>query len=259
MENYKTIEEYILNIGVDLRDCDLSGVDMTRADLRNVLLPDDVDLFLKIKNRSLLKTKLPELDYSKYNFENVILNGTEFQYNSKLPNQKDLFQIIFNKELYETKLPKININEYDFGEVKISKTIFTKDSVVGDDKELFQKIYNKSLYGTVMPIADYSEFNFKDVQIIGTNFQEKSILPSKLDFFQNIFDKSALKTMLPATMLTNISMYNLTDVEIDLTLYKINIFKIYNIYEKYKDNSNIIYPDFSMTYRKGKQIHIKNN
>lgn len=259
MENYKTIEEYILNVGVDLRNCNLSGVDMTRADLRNVLLPDDVNLFQKIKKRSLLKTKLPELDYSKYNFENVILNGTEFQYNSKLPNRNDLFQIIFNKELYETKLPKININDYDFSEVKISKTIFTKDSDIGVDIELFQKIYNKSLYGTVMPIGDYSKFNFKDVQIIGTNFQEKSMLPNKIDFFQNIFDKSALKTILPSSMLSNIDMYNLTDIEIDLTLYKINIFKIYNIYEKYKDNTNIIYPDFDMTYRKGKQIHIKNN
>lgn len=259
MESYKTIEEFILNIGYNLRNCDLSGVDMSRADLRNVLLPDDVDLFLKIKNRSLLKTKLPELDYSRYNFENVILSGTEFQYNSKLPNQKNLFQIISNKDLYETKLPKINLNNYDFNEVKISKTIFTKDSSIGKDTELFQKIYNKSLYGTIMPIADYSEFNFKDVQIIGTNFQEKSILPSKLDFFQDIFDKSALKTTLPSTMLININMYNLTDVEIDLTLYKVNIFKIYSIYEKYKDNPNIIYPDFNMTYRKGKQIHIKNS
>lgn len=259
MKNYKTIEEYILNIGTDLRDCNLNGVDMTRADLRNVLLPNDINLFQKINNKSLLNTKLPYLDYSKYNFTDVILNGTEFQENSKLPNRNDLFQIIFNKELYETKLPKINISDYDFNEVKINKTIFTKDSNIGDDTELFQKIYNKSLYGTTMPIADYSTFNFNNVQIVGTNFQEKSMLPNEIDFFQNIFDKSALNTILPSSMLSNIDMYNLTDVEIDLTLYKINIFKIYNIYEKYKDNSNIIYPDINMTYRKGKQICIKHN
>ena len=106
---FKTIEEYILNIGNDLRECSLENVDISKVDLRNILLPEDKNLFQKIKNKSLFKTMLPERDYSKYNFNDVILTGTTFTSKSIIPIDNDFFQLINKKDL----LPNIHLNERD--------------------------------------------------------------------------------------------------------------------------------------------------
>ena len=257
MEKFRTIEEYLLNIGTDLRMCELTDVDISRADLRSVLLPDDEKLFQKVKGKSLCKTKLPNGDYSRYDFTGVNLNGTEFQHDSKLPDTKNLFKDIYNSELYETILPKIDCNNYDFTGVRISKTIFTTDSIFSEDKDMFQKVYNKSLYETKLPLSDYSKFDFKDVCIVGTNFQEMSSLPPKVNFFQIVRDKSVLNTVLPSNVVKNLDIYDLSNVEIDLTKYKINILKLSHIYRKYKDNSKIEFPLMQLSTRRKKTIHIK--
>lgn len=257
MKNFRTIEEYILNIGIDLRNCDLSGVDVTKSDLRNILLPDDKELFQKVKNKSLYKVLLPSNDYSKYNFNEVNINGTVFTEDSKLPKNKDLFQTIYNKELYETKLPILDMNDYNFEDIKIIKTVFTQDSITSNDKDIFQKIYNKSLYNTILPIGDYSKCDLSDVCIVGTNFQENSILPQKANLFQIVRDKSVLNTELPIEVINKLNMYNLKGVEINLTKYKINIIKMVHLYEKYKNNERMEFPQAQLSFRKGKSIYIK--
>ena len=252
----QTIEEYILNIGTDLSCCDLTDVDITRADLRNIKLPDDPNLFQIIKNKSLFKTKLPENDYSKYNFKGVYLSGAEFTNNSLIPKQKELFQEIKDGELFETKLPKINMNDYDFANVKISKTIFTKDTVFSEDTNFFQIIFNKSIYATKLPVYNYELYDFTDVCIVECDFQEESSLPQTTNFFQKVRDKSALNSKLPSNTIKDLNMYNLNDVEIDLNKYNINIFNASHMYRKYYHNTNIEFPDIELTIRSGKEIKI---
>lgn len=257
MDNLKTIEEYILNLGFDLRRYSLEDIDITKSDLRDVILPDDINLFQKIKEKSLYKVKLPSKNYSNYNFEGVDLNGTVFTKDSILPKDPELFQKIKDKELYETILPVIDINNYNFDNVKIIKTVFTKDTKLSADKNFFQKVFNKSIYRTVLPIGDYTDYNIDDLCVIGCDFGEESILSYDSNFFQNIRDKSALNTALPRHIVENIDMYNLNDVEIDLTEYKVNILRVIPLYKKFKNNSRIVFPKQEMSYRESKEIHIK--
>lgn len=257
MDNLKTIEEYILNFGFDLSRYSFENVDISKSDLRDITLPDDTNLFQIIKDKSLHKVKLPSKDYSLYNFEGVDLSGAVFTEDSLLPKTVDLFQKIKNKELYETTLPYIDLDDYNFQDVKIIKAVFTRDSKLSSDTNFFQKIFNKSLYRTTLPTGDYTTYNLDGLCIIGCDFGERSLLSYNVNFFQNIRDKSALYARLPEHIINDLHMYNLSDVEIDLTEYKINILDIFPLYEKFKDCPKIIFPKRELSYRKSKEIYIK--
>lgn len=222
MSNYATIEELLLNIGYDLSNTDLSNVNLIRSDLRNVILPKDKKLFQKIKNKSLFGVKLPEGDYSEYDFTDVNLTATVFTINSILPKDKYLFKKIFRRELFNTQLPEINLNDYDFEGVSIAGTIFSRNSVFSDDKDFFQKIHNKNIYRTVLPIHDYSYYDFNDVCVVATDFQEQSQFKNDYNIFQEVRDKSFIGTILPKALIDKIQYYDLSDVDIDLNLYKLN-------------------------------------
>lgn len=257
MDTLKTIEEYILNFGFNLSEFSLENIDITKADLRNAILPEDINLFQKIKDKSLYKVKLPTKDYSKYNFDGVNLAGTIFTEDSILPKNDDFFQKIKDKELFETILPCINMNNYNFENVKIAKTTFTKNSTLSSNSDFFQHIFNKSLYMTTLPIGNYTIYNMSDVSIIGCDFNEESTLSYDSNFFQNIRDKSSLYAILPNHIVDNLHLYNLNGVEIDLTKYKINVLKMMPLYEKFKDSDKITFPLREMSYRKSKEIQIK--
>lgn len=222
MNNYTTIEEFLLNIGFDLSDVDLTNINLIRSDLRNVILPKDKNLFQKIKNKSLFGVKLPEGDYSEYDFTGVNLTSTVFTINSILPKDKYLFKKIFRKELFNTQLPKINFDDYDFEGVYIAGTIFSRNSKFSTDKDFFQKIHNKNIYRTILPIHDYSYYNFRDVCVVATDFQEESLFENDYNIFQEVRDKCFLGTILPKSLIDKIQYYDLSDVDIDLNLYKLN-------------------------------------
>lgn len=257
MEIYKTIEEYIINVGYDLSNCDLTGVNIESSNLTDIKLPEDVNLFQKIKKKSLYKVKLPEKDYSNYNFDGVNINGTVFTNSSILPLDRNFFIKISKKEVFETVLPHLDLNNYDFYNVSLVKTIFTKDTILSKDKTFFQNIYNKSIYRTSLPVGDYSCYDFNDVCIIGTDFQEQSKLTEDMNFFQRIRHKSIINTILPDSIVKNISIFNLNGVEVDFNDYKISIMKLYNLYEKYSNEPFIMFPDFNIQIRTNKEIKIK--
>lgn len=253
---FKTIEEYILNIGNDLRECSLEDVDISKVDLRNILLPEDKNLFQKIKNKSLFKTMLPEKDYSKYNFNDVILTGTTFTSKSIIPIDNDFFQLINKKDLFETTLPDIQFSKYNFDDIKIAKTKFSKTSIFDAKYDFFQRINNKNIYRTVLPEADYSLYDFNGVQMIGCNFQEKSELPLVIDLFQKIYDKSLLDVKLPTSVLNRIFLYDLSEVEVDWQKYNLDIYTLIQLYEKYKQNKKMIFPEIDISLRTKKEISI---
>lgn len=224
MTKYNTIEEVIINEGDNLEYIDLTDVNLIRSDLSDIKLPKDVNLFQKIKGKSLFGVTLPEGDYSEYDFEGVNITSTKFTPNSILPNNKNLFKLIYRSELYGTHLPTIDLNNYDFEGVCIAGAVFTKNSIFSDDIDFFQKIYNKNVYKTTLPTHDYSTYDFHDVNVVATNFQEDS--PFETDnthFFQTVRDKCFIATILPESLVKKIQYYDLQDVEIDLNMYKLNI------------------------------------
>lgn len=192
---YINILEIIKKCGTDLRKFDLTGVKLV-GDLRDVKLPDDNLLFQKVYDKNISGVRLPEKDYSNYDFANVCIVGTRFTKFSKLPQKRYLFQIIREKSLFATKLPEADYSIYNFFNVILSSTKFTEHSKLPKERNLF-KYVRDGISDVTMPLMDYSNYDFTNVNLVGTIFPKKSKLPNDIEFFQKIHSKNLSYAILP--------------------------------------------------------------
>ena len=82
IKNFKYITKVY---GFNLSDVDISGVSFSDCDLRPIKVRKDRNLFQKIQGRNLSGTKLPNKDYSRYNFKGVLLKNVIFSPMARLP------------------------------------------------------------------------------------------------------------------------------------------------------------------------------
>lgn len=226
------VRDFIKDEQFDLRDCnfvnlDISGIsiiklalfytedlgikDVVYTNLENALLPDNVNLFQIIKNKSLEYVKLPPYDFSEFKFDNVELNHTIFKKNSILPNDANLLQKIKSKEIIYCTLPESDYSKYNFVGVNITGTNFPKNSKLPKDKNFLKNLKEKKIYGVKLPSGDYSHWDFSNIKVCCTKFSKGFIFPKDKDLFKKIY-ASSLSACLFVEQ--NLSEYDFSDVSI---------------------------------------------
>ena len=129
---------------IKLHGSDLSNVDFTNVmilpydSLKNITLPNDVNLFQKIFNKSLRYVHMGDKNYERYNFNEVDLYGAIFDKNAKIPNNKDFFIKLFDKSIENVVLPEHDFSTYIFKEVNLKGAFFQKNSKLPKHPNFFQ-------------------------------------------------------------------------------------------------------------------------
>lgn len=179
--NVKNFKYIIKTHGYDLTKIDISGVPIAECDLRKVKLRKDKDLFQKIDNKNLYGTLLPEKDFSRYNFNNVLLKNTKFQTHTILPRHKNLFQKIRNKDISFCNMPCLDYTIYNFTNVCIKGTVFPDNSLFPMDYSIFQKIKYKDCRGTKFPNQIEKTLHLYDLRGVKIDLNEYN-----LSFYQKV-------------------------------------------------------------------------
>lgn len=149
--NVKNFKYIIKTHGYDLTKIDITGVCISECDLRKIKLRKDKDLFQKIEGKNLYGTLLPKKDFSRYNFNDVLLKNTVFHPNTILPKNKDLFQKIKKKDISFCVMPCLDYTKYNFKNVCIKGTIFPEESKFPINYDFFQNIKYKDCRGCKFP------------------------------------------------------------------------------------------------------------
>lgn len=185
--NVKSFKYIIKTHGFDLSKIDISGVSLSECDLRNVKLRKDRNLFQKIEGKNLYGTLLPERDFSRYNFRNVLLKNTVFQLNTILPKSKNLFQRVKRKDISFCVMPCIDYTIYNFKNVCIKGAVFPEDAPFPKDYSFFQNIKYKDCRGTIFPldvIKSLHLYNLRgvkiDLDIYNLSEYQKAIINKKI-------------------------------------------------------------------------------
>jgi uncharacterized protein YjbI with pentapeptide repeats len=151
--------------------------DLQILDLSNIELPHERGFFQQIECKCLISIKMPEKDYSIYNFSGIKLLAVEFTRRSVLPQDQSLFQNVHNNSIAYVKLPETDLRNFSFNDVNIVGTHFPERSILPSDINLFQNIRDKNLTDAYLPTGDYSDYDLTDVCILGTHFTQNSKLP----------------------------------------------------------------------------------
>lgn len=177
---------------------DINNIDVfSNKDLRNYTLSNDIDIFQKIKNKSLLNCKLPKGDYSNHNFEGVDIRGCIFTEDSILPKNIDIFQKIKHKSLWGTSLPEGDYSKHIFNNVDLRYCIFTYNSKLPKSKRFLVKLKNKSIEGCILPKHDFTKTYFNGVNIRYTKFTVDSLFSKDKRVFLKIANRDLSYTQLP--------------------------------------------------------------
>lgn len=108
---------------LDLNDYDFDGVSISNCDFtKNTVLPNDIDFFQKIKNKTVADTKLPSGDYRKYNFDGVYLNRVVFPKDAILPENYSFFKKLSNRHCVQIDVPSSfaeNCHLYDLSNITL--------------------------------------------------------------------------------------------------------------------------------------------
>lgn len=166
--NVKNLKYIIKVYGFNLTNIDITGISFSGCDLRQLKFRKDRNLFQKIDGKNLSGTKLPNKDYSRYNFKGVLLKNVIFSSMAHLPANPDFFQKIRKKDISHAVMPIMDYSNYNFKNVCIKGTKFPANSVLPKDYQFFQKIKYKDCRGTELPIETQKSlhlYNLKDVRI----------------------------------------------------------------------------------------------
>ena len=124
--------DYLLKkTGNDLRNINektMKKISLFQKDVRNVYLPNNHNFFQLIRNKEVVNTKLPDIDFNNYNMTDVSFR--ECKFSDKTIMSKSFFQEIKEKKLIGCTLPPIEF-EKDF----IQNSIF-----------MFVKFHNKTKF-----------------------------------------------------------------------------------------------------------------
>lgn len=198
------IIQYAL-LGLSLKAEDnLNYKDIIYTNLTDVLLPKDSNIFQKIQHKSLEYVYLPNQDYSKYNFNNVVLRNCIFTANSKIPTNSMFFQMIKDKDISNSMLPSGDYSKYNFNNVLIKGLQLNKDSILPNTSDFPQKLKEKNICKLTLYNGNYEKWNLKDVNAEYVFWGNNIILPK---------DKLAFRK------LKNSSIKGCTFVNKDLSIY----------------------------------------
>lgn len=164
------------------------SISLIGCDLSLLKIPKDKDFFQKIYTKSIAGCIMPEMDYSKYNFEKVNISHTFFPDNCILPKNTDLFLKIKDKSLRWTRLPIGDYSNYNFKNVLVSNCKFPDGSIL--PKNFFKEIAYSDAENTYIPSGDYSNYSFENVKLSGTKFHPNSLLPERSDLFVDMTNYS---------------------------------------------------------------------
>ena len=90
----------------NLNDYDFNGVSISNCHFtKNTVLPDDVDFFQKVHNKTITDTIFPSGDYRKYNFDGVFLNRVVFPKDAILPENYSFFKKLSNSYCVQMGVP----------------------------------------------------------------------------------------------------------------------------------------------------------
>ena len=91
---------------LNLNDYDFNNVSISNCHFtKNTILPDDVDFFQKVHNKTITDTIFPSGDYRKYNFDGVFLNRVVFPKDAILPENYSFFKNLANSSCVKIGAP----------------------------------------------------------------------------------------------------------------------------------------------------------
>lgn len=208
---FKPTKQNLLDFSDNISIKRISNIDIFTLDLRDITLPNDSEFFQKIIEKSISNCLMPEMDYSNYNFNDILIKKTIFTENSILPITKNFFQEIRNKDISGTTLPKGDFSDYDFNNVILCSSIFYEGTILPTSPDFIKNLYNSSIWGCTLPSNDYSNIDFTDVDISNTTFGENSILPHNPNLFNNLKFPYIYEVTLPKDTLNNIHLYDIEE------------------------------------------------
>ena len=208
IENPKSIEEVVENYGNDWTHLIIRNLGMVfdkKKDLSKIRFPKDKDFFKNIRGGEIRNVVMPILDYSIYNFEDIIFETVEFIDGSDLP--KDFFKKINFYASRGIELPSLDYREFDFLRARLTCHTFGRNSILPYD--LFEKISTASAKNSLPPL-DFSSFIMTEKAFECFRFHEDSIFPNKRDFFKVNYTWGMM-TKLPKL---DLNKYDLSNIKV---------------------------------------------
>ena len=196
-------------------------ISLLRCDISQLKIPNDNTFFQCIYDKNISYCTMPEIDLTKYIFDNVNISHTYFPDNSKLPLDILFFQKIKNKNLIGTRLPIANYEDYVFDNVYIKNCTFAEGSILPKDKNFFKKTYNKSIEGAYIPSGDYSKHFFENINLKNVVFNKNSLLPEHYTFLEELNEIQNCK--FPTKTIENIHLFKIKNRDIKLLSLKNDI------------------------------------
>ena len=178
--NVKNLKYITKVYGFDLRDVDITDVSFSGCDLRQIKFKKDRNLFQKIQGKNLSGTKLPNKDYSRYNFKGVLLKNVIFSPMTRLPVSRHFFQKIRKKDISFAVMPIMDYSNYNFKNVCIKGTIFPSNAVLPDDYQFFQKIKYKDCRGTVLPTETQKSLHLYNLKGVKIKISDYNLTPEQI-------------------------------------------------------------------------------
>lgn len=212
---YSDYMEFILKIFnnnlIDIDEKTIKKLSLNNKDIRDVILPSNINFFKLIKNKQVIKTKLPVINFEKYDVTDVSFLNCYFEENTIMT--ENFFQKIHNKELIGCRLPKL-----EFRKSYIDKSIFmfTKfhiDSTFSNETDFLESF--SILYGCRLPNQNYQKYSFVNANIKYCAFPEKSILPYSKDLANLIIVNSY-----PNQYIKNLHIMPIENIDYDEIIFK---------------------------------------
>lgn len=188
----------------------ISRLDLSFKDLRKYTIPDNSNFFQLIKDKSLVNTKLPLMDLSKYDLKDV--NFTYSKFDSKTILPENFFQVIKGKYLKDSTLPAIDFSNYDVTGCIFEFIKFNKNTRFPKDSNFFKKFHR--LYGCSFPCFDYREYDFKNVDLRFCTFASNSKLPYSQDLLSQF---STVKC--PSNYVDKLHLFPFSEGSYDMILF----------------------------------------
>lgn len=177
---HQLLKDIIKIYGKNLKKISLSGVSLAEQDLRELIFKKDRNFFQKIKDKSLFSSKLPDKNYSRYNFNNVLIKGVQFGENTILPKDKNFFRKIKNRDISKCTMPLLNYQEYSFKNVCIKNTKFPPTCFLSENYSFFKKIKYKDCTNTQFPQHMIENLHLYDLNGIKINLQVYDLTPEQI-------------------------------------------------------------------------------
>ena len=194
-----------------LSESDIKKIHLSNIDLRDSKIPVNPNFFRLIQGMCVSNVKLPNINFCKYNLENVTFLDCSFSDETIFPS--DFFQQLKNKTIVGCKLPPITIDSNSIKDCSFKFTNFHKNTIFSDEKDLF-KSFNL-IYGCKFPKWDYTMYDFNGVNLSYCSFPEHSILPNS----QYLVDK-IIENNYPKHFTNEIHVMSINNLDMEEILMK---------------------------------------